>query len=264
MLGIADSICLNMSFPDFLDFATQLKVNVVEIKMDQPHSLSALSNLKQQISTLDIIHTYDLRYFVHAPYIDINLASVNPTIQKASQKIIQESIMYAVRIGAKLLVTHVGRLSRDYPKQLVSKSLKTVVPYLRDLTNIAKDHGLTFTIENDHQSGDRPLAGFPGQLKFLLKEIGCKLTLDVGHANTFGDPRAFVSTLAEYIANIHLHDNKGKRDAHLSLGKGHIAFPAVISDLRKFRYNEPFILEVHSLPGLRESVMSLRKALNVC
>ncbi len=264
MLGIADSICLDMAFSDFLDFATQLKVDVVEIKMDQPYLLSALSNLKQQILTLDIIHSYDLRYFVHAPYIDINLASVNPTVRKASQKVIQESIMYAVRIGAKLIVTHVGRLSRDYPKQIVSKSLKTVVPYLRDLTKIAEDSGLTFTIENDHQSDDRHLAGLPRQLKFLLKEVGCKLTLDVGHANTLGDPRTFVSTLAEYIANVHLHDNKGKRDAHLSLGKGHIAFPTILSDLRELRYNAAFILEVHSLPGLKESMMFLSRALNVC
>jgi sugar phosphate isomerase/epimerase len=41
-------------------------------------------------------------------------------------------------------------------------------------------------------------------LRFLLKEVGCKLTLDIGHANTFGDLKAFITTLAEYTASIHL------------------------------------------------------------
>ena len=259
MLGIADSLSINMSLPDFLEFATQLNVGIVEIKMDQPHLLSTLSNFKQQIAIRDIIQSFDLVYFVHAPYIDTNLASMNSMVKKASEKTVLESIMFAAKIEARLVVTHVGRLSRDYQQEMVSKALRNVVPCLRSMTSIAKDYGLTFTVENDHKSDDRHLVGLPEQLRFLIKEVGCQLTLDIGHANTFGDLKAFITTLAEHTASIHLHDNKGERDTHLSLGNGQITFPAVMADLRKLKYNEPFILEVHSSAGLRESLTLLRK-----
>jgi len=65
MLGIADSISLNVSLPDFLEFATQLKVGIVEIKMDQPHLLSALSNVKKQNAIQDVIQSFDLRPSQH-------------------------------------------------------------------------------------------------------------------------------------------------------------------------------------------------------
>ena len=259
MLGIADSLSLHMPLPDVLEFATQMKVGIVELKMDQPHLLCTLSNFKQQNAIQDVVQSFDLTYFIHAPYIDTNLASMNSSIKKASEKAALESIMFAAKIEAQLVVTHVGRLSRDYQQEMVSKALRNVVPCLRSMTSIAKDYGLTFTIENDHKSDDRHLAGLPEQLEFLIKEVGCHLTLDIGHANTFGDPKAFITTLAEHTVNIHLHDNKGERDTHLSLGKGQITFPAVIADLRKLKYNEPFILEVHSSAGLRESLTLLRK-----
>ncbi|MCK5631647.1 sugar phosphate isomerase/epimerase [Candidatus Bathyarchaeota archaeon] len=258
-MGIADSLSLNMSLRDFLEFASQLNVGIAEIKMDQPHLLSTLSNFKQQIAIRDIIQSFDLIYFVHAPYIDTNLASMNSTVKKASEKTVLESIIFAAKVEAQLVITHIGRLSRDYQQEMVSKALRNVVPCLRSMTSIAKDYGLTFTIENDHKSDDRHLAGLPEQLEFLIKEVGCHLTLDIGHANTFGDPKAFITTLAEHTVNIHLHDNKGERDTHLSLGKGQITFPAVIADLRKLKYSEPFILEVHSSAGLRESLTLLRK-----
>lgn len=258
MLGASNSTCLNMSLIDFLGFATQLKVRFVEIKMDEPYLLSALSKTKDRESIKDIVKSFNFKYSVHAPYIDINLASVNPTLRKASEKTILKSIAFAADIDAKMVVSHVGRLSRDYPKQMITQSLKNVIPCLRKLTNASKNYGIIFTIENDHRSNDQILAGYPEQLMFLIQEAGCKFTLDVGHANTLTKIETFIDKLAEHIVNLHLHDNDGKQDTHLSLGKGNINFLAVLASLRKAGYNGPLIVEVHSSTGLKESVMLLR------
>jgi len=258
MLGIANSISLNMSLTDFLDFATQLRVKLVEVKMDEPHLLSALSKTKHRKAIEDIIKSFSLKYSLHAPYIDINLASINPTLRKASEKAILKSIAFAADIDAKLVVSHVGRLSRDYPKEMVAESLKNVIPCLRTLTKASKNHGVIFTIENDYKSNDQILAGYPEQLMFLVEKVGCKFTLDVGHASTVAKIQTFIDTLAEHTVNVHLHDNDGEQDAHLSLGKGNINFSAVLANLGKIEYKGPLIVEVHSYTGLKESITLLR------
>ncbi len=248
-----------MSLNDFLDFATRLKVGLVEIKMDKPHLLSALSKTKQKKAIRDIVKSFNFKYFVHAPYININLASMNPTLRKASEKTILKSIAFAADIDAKLVVSHVGRLSRDYPEEMFTHSLKNAIPCLRNLTNASKNHGTIFTIENDHRSNDQILAGYPEQLMFLIEKVGCKFTLDVGHANTVAKIETFLARLVEHIVNVHLHDNDGEQDAHLSLGTGNINFSAILANLRKIEYKGPLIVEVHSSSGLKESVTLLRE-----
>ena len=259
MLGVAGSIGLNMSLTGFLDFATWLKVGLVEIKMDEPHLLSALFKTKHRKAIRDIVESFNFKYSVHAPYIDINLASMNSILRKASEKTVLKSIEFATDIGAKLVVSHVGRLSRDYPEEMVTQSLKNVICCLRNLATASKNHGIIFSIENDHKSNDQILAGYSGQLMFLIEKVGCKITLDVGHANTLARIETFMDTLAEHIVNVHLHDNNGEKDAHLSLGKGKINFSAVLENLRKTEYKGPLVVEVHSSSGLEESVTLLRK-----
>lgn len=258
MLGVANSIGLNMALTDFLDFATQLKVKFVEVKMDEPYLLSVLFKTKRRKAINDIMESFSLKYSVHAPYIDINLACMNQTLRKASEKTILKSIAFAADINAEMVVSHVGRLSRDYPKRMITQSLKNVIPCLRNLTKASKNHGIVFTIENDHRSNNQVLAGYPEQLMLLIQEAECKFTLDVGHANTLTRIENFMGTLAEHIVNVHLHDNNGEQDTHLSLGKGNINFSAVLANLRKIEYKGPLIVEVHSSLGLKESVTLLR------
>lgn len=259
MLGVANSIGLNMSLTDFLDFATRLGVGLVEIKTDEPHLLSTLSKTKHRKTIRDIVKSFNFKYFVHAPYIDINLASMNSALRKASEKTILKSIEFAADIDAKLVVSHVGRLSKDYTKEMITQSLENAIQCLRNLTKVSKNHGIIFTIENDHKSNDQILAGYPEQLTFLIEKVGCKFTLDVGHANTLAKIETFIDTLAEHTVNVHLHDNEGEQDAHLSLGEGNIIFSAVLANLRKIEYKGPLIVEVHSSLGLKESVTLLRK-----
>jgi sugar phosphate isomerase/epimerase len=257
MLGVSNSIGLNMSLSDFLDFATQLKVKFVELKMDDPYLLSALFKTKRRKAINDIIESFSLKHCLHAPYIDINLGSMNQTIRKASEKTMLKSIAFAADINAEMVVSHVGRLSRDYPEKMISQSLKNAIRCLRKLTKASKNHGIVFTIENDHRSNDQILAGYPEQLRLLIKKAECKFTLDVGHANTLTRIENFIDTLAEHIVNVHLHDNNGEQDTHLSLGKGNINFSAVLANLRKIEYKGPLTVEVHSFSGLKESVTLL-------
>jgi len=52
------------------------------------------------------------------------------------------------------------------------------------------------------------------------EDIG--LVLDVGHANINGQIESFLTTFADKIVDMHVHDNYGKGDQHLGIGYGNI------------------------------------------
>lgn len=228
ILGVADYPSLEGSLEDFLDFASKLKVRVLELKLDRLELLLFLSKTDKVLEIKNLSNSYDFKYFVHAPNIDINLASVNPLLRRASNKIILKAVIFAAELDAELLVSHVGRLSRDYARKLVRKAMKNATDSLRKINQLSNDLGIIFTIENDHKSNDYVLAGYPEQINFLIENVGCKLTFDIGHANTIGKIEDFTKLLDKFIVNVHLHDNNGREDEHLPIGKGSIDFMGVL------------------------------------
>jgi sugar phosphate isomerase/epimerase len=168
-------------------------------------------------------------------------------------------VIFAAELDAELLVSHVGRLSRDYPRKLVENAMKNAVDLLRKFNQLSYDLGMIFTIENDHKSADYILAGYPEQINHLVENVGCKLTFDIGHANTVGKIDDFAKLLDEFIVNVHVHDNNGREDEHLAIGKGSIDFAEVFKRMKAWTNQTPLIIECHSLEELRQSVNSMKQ-----
>jgi len=263
ILGVADYPSLEGSLEDFLNFASELKIRVLELKLDRLELLLALSKTDKVYEIKNLSNSYDFKYFVHAPNIDTNLASMNPFLRRASKKTILKAVIFATELDAGLLVSHVGRLSRDYPQKMVRKAVKNAVDSLRKINQVSNDLGMVFTIENDHKSNDYVLAGFPEQINFLTENVGCKLTFDMGHANTIGKIEDFTKLLDKSIVNVHLHDNNGREDEHLPLGKGGIDFTGVFKKMKDWRSRKPLIIECHSCAELKESIDFMRQVLSV-
>lgn len=80
--------------------------------------------------------------------------------------------------------------------------------------------------------------------KILNKVNGLYLHLDIGHANVSKDKiEKWIEKFHKIIVHIHLHDNHGKKDEHLSMGKGNIKWKKVLKVLKKY-YNNTVTLEV--------------------
>ena len=263
MLGIADYVNLEGSLADLLNFAAKLKVSVVELKSDRIDLLSALARNEKALKIRDLLNSYDFQYFVHAPSIDVNLASVNPVLRRASKKTVLKAVSLAADLGAELFVSHVGRLSRDYPRKLVGKVTNNAIDCLRTISRASNDLGMVFTIENDYKANDYVLAGYPEQIRLLVENVGCKLTFDIGHANTAGKIEDFTKLLDRFIVNVHLHDNNGRKDEHLPIGEGGIDFVGVFRKMKGWMARKPLTVECHSFEGLKESVNFMRKELSV-
>lgn len=258
MLGVADHPNFEVALEDILNFASKLEVQVAELKLDRLELLSVLSKTEKVSGIKKLLDSYDLKYFIHAPSIDVNLASLNPGLRRASERMILRAVSFAAKIDAELFVSHVGRLSRDYPSRLVGRSVENAMSSLRKLVQASNDLGVVFTIENDHNSRDHILLGYTDQLKFLIESTGCKLTFDVGHANTVGKIEDFTNLLNKFIVNVHLHDNNGIEDEHLPLGKGNIDFVRMFK-MKDWLRQKPLIFECHSFTGLGESIDFVRQ-----
>jgi len=96
---------------------------------------------------------------------------------------------------------------------------------------------------------------YPDEMLEMLDSIGSHnvgFTLDVGHANTVGLVDDFLNLLADKISHVHIHDNLGKKDEHLPLGKGTVDWKRVMEKLSD--YKGIFVTEMGSV---EEGIQSL-------
>jgi sugar phosphate isomerase/epimerase len=90
----------------------------------------------------------------------------------------------------------------------------------------------------------------------LVDGTEMKICFDIGHANTVNQIDDIIDALGDRIANIHIHDNTGSNDDHMTIGDGNIDFKKVLSRLS--RYKGRYIIESRSL----ESAVTSRERLN--
>jgi len=165
-------------------------------------------------------------------------------------------------VNVEILVSHVGRLSSDYPATYLKSAKENVIRSLHHLAKAAKRGGLKFTVENDHNSPNHILAGHACEVKKIAEEVNCEITFDVGHANTIAEPSGFIPVLNGLIANVHIHDNAGGSDQHMPIGGGNIDFPEILRGLKENDYDGPLIIEAHSINDLSANLNRLRNMLN--
>ncbi|MDH7556832.1 MAG: sugar phosphate isomerase/epimerase family protein [Candidatus Methanosuratincola sp.] len=168
---------------------------------------------------LDLASVGDVRFTVHAPIIDLNIASANERLKRLSAQLVKESIDHARDLGALLVVVHPGSFppdGRGDPEahwRLNSESFCEIREH-------AAREGVGVCLEN-MPAGTRLFFQTPQEFLRASEEgLDFGVALDVGHANTRGMLGEFLELLRGRIRHLHLHDNKGDRDAHLPVGRG--------------------------------------------
>ena len=88
------------------------------------------------------------------------------------------------------------------------------------------------------------------------------LCLDIGHMNVFSElsPSEWVKSMNTRLQYVHLHDNNGENDDHLTVGKGNIDFDDFFDSIEN-RKDIIIALELdHSTP--EEKVKNLIEVMN--
>jgi len=230
---------------DNLEFFENLNLEYVEILHQYP----------SEKLDMEILNSYNLKYTVHSPIIDINIASLSSSISNASIKAIKESINLANDLNSEIVVVHPGTipfLGKNYKKEIYLKSNES----LKEINSYSNDLGVISTVEN-MPNIDVFIYKDLEKLNDFLETNDMFMTLDVGHGftNNYSENQMYFDS----IKHIHLSDNFGDDDSHMALGEGQINFKDIITEFNSKKFKGIYMIEVNDKNSIENSLKYLKK-----
>lgn len=217
-------------------------------RLDRPESFAAV---KKAISDNDLDVT------VHAPFSDLNPASINRPIWEETVRQFETCIQKASELTDRVVI-HPGYLSpvsRYDPAPAWRNHKEACVR----LGKAAEECGVKTCLENMPALDDF-FCRDPYELDGFVDGVdGMAMTFDVGHANTNGNLNEFLKTVLPKAYHIHIHDNCGARDEHLPLGAGTIDWDKVMPRIKKEYRGDIMVVEGRNPEEGRVSLEFLRK-----
>jgi len=198
--------------------------------------------------------SYDMKYSIHAPISDMNIASLNERMREASTLEMMATMEQAIEIDVNVVTIHPGMYSMTVPGQ-EQKSIEKAKRSLRTLDRVTAEFGIKMAVEN-MPSFRFFLGRRAEELMELIDGTDMRICFDIGHANTTGEADNIIDLLGDRIANIHVHDNMGDNDDHMTIGDGSTDFTK-LRGLSKYRGS--YIIESRDLASAVESKKRLRK-----
>jgi sugar phosphate isomerase/epimerase len=196
----------------------------------------------------------DIRLSVHAAW------WTNP-LRPESHAALSAAEMFAVDIGACLLNIHL------FTGDGIPRFLESLLPLVRRLSGA----GITLTLENTPGTCPDDLNEFFRLLAASQTDIsGVGMCLDIGHANlcesTRNDYLRYVDELGQHvpIRHVHLHENSGDSDSHLTLftgpaGRDPAGIEGLVERLERRLFSGAMILE--QWPEPRDLLVDARQRL---
>ena len=250
---------IGVSCPDFgaVPFSDMLKD--IAGKFSHWEIFSEADHAVQKISGgfADYTEPLGMTFSIHTSIADTDLAAVNDRMREAAVMEMMSEMEAAVQMGIDTLTVHPGIVSLSV-KGIRDRSIMQAKNSMRMLDRASQEYGVTACIEN--------MPNFPIMLGITADELNTivdgtdlGICFDIGHANTSGQMDAMIDTFGDRISNVHIHDNMGKNDDHMTIGDGNIDFRHVIGRLRK--YAGRYIIESKTLESAIESQERLKKIL---
>jgi len=189
------------------------------------------------------LHQRGLTVTLHAPFLDLSPGSPDPAVLALTRRRFEQMLELVPLFKPKTVVCHAAYDWQRYShlKDLwFENSLKT----WSWLGERIGDEGGRLMLENVYENG-------PEEMRSLFENLDHKrvgFCLDTGHQAVFSSSSLenWVESLGPYLGQVHLHDNYGRRDDHLAMGKGNIDFKAFFQHLKSVKKEPPLItLEPH-------------------
>lgn len=187
-----------------------------------------------------ILKSENIERTIHLPFMDLSLAGFDPWIREISLKRLFQAMEIASIFSPRLCVFHSGYHPDYHREERASwRDIFMEVSLPRSLTR-AKELGLRLALENTFEPDPEFLLpvfeNFAGALAWCF---------DPAHARVFSEEEelSWLQRLYSFLEEIHCHDNRGKWDEHLALGRGVIKFDAIFSFLKEKGLNPILTIE---------------------
>lgn len=175
---------------------------------------------------------------IHAPCVAVNLAAPK---EKNYRKVFEKTFAFAKDIGAAFVVVHTNEAWEGERSTVQAR----VIRRLRQVLNLGSQYEVRVLIENvGLRTKHNLLFDLPEYMALFDIFPRAGALLDTGHANVNGwDIPAAVKALGERLVACHLHDNSGKGDEHLPIGKGNIDWDAYFTAVKTYAPQAVQVLE---------------------
>ncbi|UCE37132.1 MAG: sugar phosphate isomerase/epimerase [Thermoplasmata archaeon] len=208
-----------------------------------------MANIKDDIKRAQ--DSYDIQFSVHAPFSDLNLASLNPKIRKSSLEQVMEAIRISSELEIEMVTIHPGHKS-PLGAYFMDKFIATNKNSMKELDRARGEYGITLALENMPRMWIS-LCHDAEQIKESIEGTEIKICFDVGHANISNTIDDILELKKDFV-NLHLHDNDGEKDWHLVLGQGNIGYPDILKELSG--YSGLYVIESTNLEeGIRSKAI---------
>jgi sugar phosphate isomerase/epimerase len=226
-IGISSMALFKYSPKDALRRVSELGFTAWEIMLEGRHFQNDYTEIKE------LADSQGIELFVHVPFSDLNIASLNEGIRKETLKQVFWAIETADFLESEIVTFHSGRPSpvgvsfRDEAEKANLESIKEILKF-------GSDFDLRLCLEN--------MPNFPGAFCCEMEDVrsildanpGLFLTLDIAHAHTCGDEVEYIKELKDRMLHVHLHDTYRSSDSHGAVGEGDIDFKRVLYNLKDF------------------------------
>jgi len=239
-----------------LDLVLELGL-IPEIAIKGPELDALDQSLLERIA--QTLAAQNLRPYVHAPFFDLNVGALDPVIRQVSQQRLFQTLTFARRLNAGVMVVHPGVDKWRYPN-LAQAWLSNAKTSFQSLTEQAASARCRLAIENIYEET-------PGLLVQLVEEINSEwfgLCFDVGHWHLFGKAciSEWLEAITPHLYHLHLHDNHGRADDHLPVGEGAIDFQPLLSSIQQMTPLPSMTLEAHTVAHLKQSLQQVKILFN--
>lgn len=191
----------------------------------------------------EALPSYDVTLQLHAPIADVNIGSLNPRAWELSVATHEDSLRAAAELGIENVTVHPGNhspLSRGHYDKVHAATRRAI----QRLDAVAEEHGVSPNLENVPRNWafetDRV-----ERLVDLVDGTSFGLTFDMGHAHVADRWDEFFDVV-DRIGNVHIHDNQGDNDDHLTLDEGTVPWREAVRRLRQGGYDDTFVVESQS------------------
>ncbi len=216
----------NFNLPKAIELAKKDGFDAFEINL----LLNPVSYYSKFIK--EIKKVKDIRLTVHADYLDTNLASGNIGIRRESINQLKQAIVFAKKIGAKVVVFHPGRFFKKiYEAEAYAslfKSLEEVIPF-------AKKNRVKLAMENMEDLQKMMCVKLDDLKRVLYRYDDIHLAFDVTHAakNSPEDYMGFYSVFKNRTIHFHIAGvQKRKPSEEVPLAQSEIDFSDFIKGIK--------------------------------
>ena len=198
----------------------------------------------------------------HAPFADrIDITALDANSRAAAVHELVVACEAAAVMGVSNIVLHPGpeRSGRPPENEFLDR-MRNAAESLNIVAERCHKLNVHLVLEN---MLPHLLFGHINDMLYLLGSIrNCEVgaCLDTGHAFLARELGTVVHKLSGHLHLVHVNDNRGDRDEHLAPGEGHIDWPWLLYELKRYNFSGTFILEL----SLRENESTTNMLQRAC